>query len=96
MRVLPVCFQRRNRWIISRKGTGRIQAYNWIATVEARLTNGTFGLVGTILSCTADWLSSRVVGDSIFAGSMGGAPHAYDKPEKNNREKDIIPATGNP
>jgi glyoxylase-like metal-dependent hydrolase (beta-lactamase superfamily II) len=28
-----------------------------------------------------------VVGDSLFAGSMGGAPNAYEQARKNNREK---------
>jgi hydroxyacylglutathione hydrolase len=54
--------------------------------VEARLTNGhSPGGISYII----DGLSVpvAVVGDSLFAGSMGGAPNAYALALSNNREK---------
>jgi hydroxyacylglutathione hydrolase len=54
--------------------------------IEARLTNGhspggtsyvVYGLKNTVV----------VVGDSLFAGSMGGAPNDYQKALRNNAEK---------
>jgi hydroxyacylglutathione hydrolase len=54
--------------------------------IEAKLTNGhspggtsyvVHGLQNTVV----------VVGDSLFAGSMGGAPNDYQKALRNNREK---------
>jgi len=54
--------------------------------IEAKLTNGhspggtsyvVYGLVNTV----------AVVGDSLFAGSMGGAPNDYQKALRNNAEK---------
>jgi len=54
--------------------------------VEARLTNG-HSPAG--ISYVVRGLSRTVaiVGDSLFAGSMGGAPNAYTLALKNNREK---------
>jgi len=54
--------------------------------VEARLTNG-HSPGGT--SYVIEGLAAPValVGDSLFAGSMGGAPNAYTLALRNNREK---------
>jgi hydroxyacylglutathione hydrolase len=54
--------------------------------VEARLTNG-HSPGGT--SYVIEGLAAPValVGDSLFAGSMGGAPNAYALALKNSREK---------
>jgi hydroxyacylglutathione hydrolase len=54
--------------------------------IEARLTNGhspggTSYVVHGLLNTVA------VVGDSLFAGSMGGAPNDYQKALRNNVEK---------
>jgi hydroxyacylglutathione hydrolase len=54
--------------------------------VEARLTNGhSPGGVSYIIQGLS--VPVAVVGDSLFAGSMGGAPNAYAMALKNNREK---------
>ena len=54
--------------------------------VEARLTNGhSPGGISYIVSGLTHGVA--VVGDSLFAGSMGGAPNAYAMALKNNREK---------
>jgi len=60
--------------------------------VGARLTNG--HSAGGI-SYIVDGLQTpvAVVGDSLFAGSMGGAPNAYALALKNNREK-LMTLTG--
>ena len=54
--------------------------------VEARLTNG-HSLGGTSYVITGLAAPVVIVGDSLFAGSMGGAPSAYAVALKNNREK---------
>jgi hydroxyacylglutathione hydrolase len=54
--------------------------------VEARLTNGhSPGGISYIVEGLS--VPVAVVGDSLFAGSMGGAPLAYSMALKNNREK---------
>jgi hydroxyacylglutathione hydrolase len=54
--------------------------------VAARLTNGhSPGGVSYIIEGLI--VPVAVVGDSLFAGSMGGAPNAYSMALKNNREK---------
>jgi hydroxyacylglutathione hydrolase len=54
--------------------------------IEARLTNGhSAGGTSYLVSGLAQPVV--IVGDSLFAGSMGGAPNAYDQARKNNREK---------
>lgn len=54
--------------------------------VEARLTNGhSPGGISYVIDGLAAPVA--VVGDSLFAGSMGGAPNAYALALKNNREK---------
>jgi hydroxyacylglutathione hydrolase len=54
--------------------------------VEARLTNG-HSPSGTSYIIQGLTNGVAVVGDSLFAGSMGGAPNAYPLALKNNREK---------
>jgi hydroxyacylglutathione hydrolase len=54
--------------------------------VEARLTNG-HSAGGTSYVVRGLSRTIAVVGDSLFAGSMGGAPNAYALALKNNREK---------
>jgi hydroxyacylglutathione hydrolase len=55
-------------------------------TVEARLTNGhSPGGISYVIEGLATPVA--LVGDSLFAGSMGGAPNAYALALKNNREK---------
>jgi hydroxyacylglutathione hydrolase len=54
--------------------------------VEARLTNG-HSPAGTSYVVRGLSRTVAVVGDSLFAGSMGGAPNAYPLAIKNNREK---------
>jgi hydroxyacylglutathione hydrolase len=54
--------------------------------VEARLTNG-HSSGGTSYIIEGLSVPVAVVGDSLFAGSMGGAPNAYPLALKNNREK---------
>jgi glyoxylase-like metal-dependent hydrolase (beta-lactamase superfamily II) len=54
--------------------------------VEARLTNG-HSPGGTSYVIEGLSVPVAVVGDSLFAGSMGGAPNAYSLALKNNREK---------
>jgi hydroxyacylglutathione hydrolase len=54
--------------------------------VEARLTNG-HSPGGTSYVITGLATLVAVVGDSLFAGSMGGAPNAYGTALRNNREK---------
>jgi hydroxyacylglutathione hydrolase len=54
--------------------------------VEARLTNGhSPGGISYIVEGLT--VPVAVVGDSLFAGSMGGAPNAYAQALANNREK---------
>jgi hydroxyacylglutathione hydrolase len=54
--------------------------------VEARLTNGhSPGGISYIIEGLS--VPVAVVGDSLFAGSMGGAPNAYSLALSNNREK---------
>ena len=54
--------------------------------VEARLTNGhSPGGVSYVVEGLS--IPLAVVGDSLFAGSMGGAPNAYALALTNNREK---------
>jgi hydroxyacylglutathione hydrolase len=54
--------------------------------VEARLTNGhSPGGVSYIIGGLS--VPVAVVGDSLFAGSMGGAPNAYAQALTNNRQK---------
>jgi hydroxyacylglutathione hydrolase len=54
--------------------------------VEARLTNGhSPGGISYIIEGLS--VPVAVVGDSLFAGSMGGAPSAYGLALTNNREK---------
>jgi hydroxyacylglutathione hydrolase len=54
--------------------------------VEARFTNG-HSPGGTSYVIEGLAAPVAVVGDSLFAGSMGGAPNAYSLALKNNREK---------
>jgi hydroxyacylglutathione hydrolase len=54
--------------------------------VEARLTNG-HSPGGTSYVVTGLEVPVAVVGDSLFAGSMGGAPNAYQRALRNNEEK---------
>ena len=54
--------------------------------IEARLTNG-HSPGGTSYVVHGLSRTVAVVGDSLFAGSMGGAPSAYPLAIKNNREK---------
>jgi hydroxyacylglutathione hydrolase len=54
--------------------------------VEARLTNG-HSAGGTSYFVSGLDKPVVIVGDSLFAGSMGGAPNAYEQARKNNREK---------
>jgi hydroxyacylglutathione hydrolase len=54
--------------------------------IEARLTNG-HSPGGTSYLVLGLARPVVVVGDSIFAGSMGGAPNAYEQARKNNRAK---------
>ncbi|HEX4201406.1 MAG TPA: MBL fold metallo-hydrolase, partial [Chthoniobacterales bacterium] len=66
--------QERDRFEIGRLG------------IEVRLTNGhSPGGVSYVITGLAAPVA--VVGDSLFAGSMGGAPNAYGLALKNNREK---------
>jgi hydroxyacylglutathione hydrolase len=54
--------------------------------VEARLTNGhSPGGISYVIEGLS--VPVAVVGDSLFAGSMGGAPNAYPLALTNNREK---------
>jgi hydroxyacylglutathione hydrolase len=54
--------------------------------VKAALTNG-HSPGGTSYIIEGLRVPVAVVGDSLFAGSMGGAPNAYSLALKNNREK---------
>jgi hydroxyacylglutathione hydrolase len=54
--------------------------------VAARLTNG-HSSGGTSYIIEGLRVPVAIVGDSLFAGSMGGAPNAYSLALKNNREK---------
>jgi hydroxyacylglutathione hydrolase len=54
--------------------------------IEARLTNG-HSAGGTSYLVHGLARPVVVVGDSLFAGSMGGAPNAYKQAIRNNREK---------
>jgi hydroxyacylglutathione hydrolase len=54
--------------------------------VEARLTNG-HSPGGTSYVITGLAAPVAIAGDSLFAGSMGGAPNTYAVALKNNREK---------
>jgi hydroxyacylglutathione hydrolase len=54
--------------------------------IEARLTNG-HSAGGTSYLISGLARPVVIVGDSLFAGSMGGAPKTYDQARKNNREK---------
>ena len=54
--------------------------------IEARLTNG-HSPGGTSYIIEGLGVPVAVVGDSLFAGSMGGAPNAYSLALKNNRDK---------
>ena len=58
--------------------------------VEARLTNG-HSPAGTSYVIQGLRTKVAVVGDSLFAGSMGGAPNAYAQALKNNRELLTLP-----
>ena len=62
--------------------------------IEARLTNG-HSAGGTSYLVTGLAKPGVIVGDSLFAGSMGGAPNAYEQARKNNREKilSLLPET---
>jgi hydroxyacylglutathione hydrolase len=54
--------------------------------VEAKLTNGhSPGGISYVIEGLS--VPVAVVGDSLFAGSMGGAPNAYSLALTNNREK---------
>jgi hydroxyacylglutathione hydrolase len=54
--------------------------------IEARLTNGhSPGGTSYVISGLGNQVA--VVGDSLFAGSMGGAPNAYKQALRNNAEK---------
>jgi hydroxyacylglutathione hydrolase len=54
--------------------------------IEARLTNG-HSPGGTSYIIRGLQVPVAVVGDSLFAGSMGGAPNDYQKALRNNVEK---------
>jgi len=54
--------------------------------IEARLTNG-HSPGGTSYVVRGLESTVAVVGDSLFAGSMGGAPNDYQKALRNNSEK---------
>jgi glyoxylase-like metal-dependent hydrolase (beta-lactamase superfamily II) len=54
--------------------------------IEARLTNG-HSPGGTSYIVHGLKATIAVVGDSLFAGSMGGAPNDYQKALRNNLEK---------
>ncbi|MBV9297762.1 MAG: MBL fold metallo-hydrolase, partial [Verrucomicrobia bacterium] len=54
--------------------------------IEARLTNG-HSPGGTSYVVQGLQNTVAVVGDSLFAGSMGGAPNDYQKALRNNLEK---------
>ena len=54
--------------------------------IEARLTNG-HSPGGTSYVVHGLQNTVAVVGDSLFAGSMGGAPNDYQKALRNNMEK---------
>jgi hydroxyacylglutathione hydrolase len=54
--------------------------------IEARLTNG-HSPGGTSYLVHGLETTIAVVGDSLFAGSMGGAPNDYQKALRNNLEK---------
>jgi hydroxyacylglutathione hydrolase len=54
--------------------------------IEARLTNG-HSPGGTSYVLYGLQVPVAVVGDSLFAGSMGGAPNDYQKALRNNVEK---------
>ncbi len=54
--------------------------------IEARLTNG-HSPGGTSYVVHGLQHTVAVVGDSLFAGSMGGAPNDYQKALRNNTEK---------
>jgi glyoxylase-like metal-dependent hydrolase (beta-lactamase superfamily II) len=54
--------------------------------IEARLTNG-HSPGGTSYVVHGLKTTVAVVGDSLFAGSMGGAPNDYQKALRNNAEK---------
>jgi hydroxyacylglutathione hydrolase len=54
--------------------------------IEARLTNG-HSPGGTSFVVHGLQNTVAVVGDSLFAGSMGGAPNDYQKALRNNAEK---------
>jgi glyoxylase-like metal-dependent hydrolase (beta-lactamase superfamily II) len=54
--------------------------------IEARLTNG-HSPGGTSYVVSGIGNQVAVVGDSLFAGSMGGAPNAYKQALRNNAEK---------
>jgi hydroxyacylglutathione hydrolase len=54
--------------------------------IEAKLTNG-HSPGGTSYVVHGLQNTVAVVGDSLFAGSMGGAPNDYQKALRNNREK---------
>jgi hydroxyacylglutathione hydrolase len=54
--------------------------------IEARLTNG-HSPGGTSYVVHGLQNTVAVVGDSLFAGSMGGAPNDYQKALRNNAEK---------
>jgi hydroxyacylglutathione hydrolase len=60
--------------------------------IEARLTNG-HSPGGTSYIIEGLGVPVAVVGDSLFAGSMGGAPNAYSLALKNNRDKLMTLAT---
>jgi hydroxyacylglutathione hydrolase len=60
-------------------GLGRLE-------IEAKLTNG-HSAGGTSYLVTGLARPIIIVGDSLFAGSMGGAPNAYKQAIENNREK---------
>ena len=54
--------------------------------IEARLTNG-HSPGGTSYVIDGLQAPAVIVGDSLFAGSMGGAPNEYQKALRNNTEK---------
>ena len=55
-------------------------------TIRALLTNG-HSAGGTTYVVEGLAAPVAVVGDSLFAGSMGGAPNQYEVARRNNREK---------
>jgi hydroxyacylglutathione hydrolase len=61
--------------------------------IEARLTNG-HSPGGTSYVVHGLQNTVAVVGDSLFAGSMGGAPNDYQKALRNNLEK-LLSLPGN-